>query len=142
MSRRQTRLNEQLKREIAEIVRWEVADPRVGPAAVTGAEVAPDLTSARVFVALIGDDEERRQSLEGLEAAAPYIRSQLAQRLDLRRTPVLRFLPDETMDRAARIEELLAEVEPEEGWEEETGEGDAADEGGGPMPAPPDPLGG
>lgn len=148
MSRRQTRLNEQLKREIAEIVRWEVADPRVGPAAVTGAEVAPDLTSARVFVALIGDDEERRQSLEGLEAAAPYIRSQLAQRLDLRRTPELRFFPDETMDRAARIEELLAEVEPEEGWKEETREGDAAgeggvaDEGGGPIPAPRDPLGG
>jgi len=117
MSRRQTRLNEQIKREIAEIVRWEVADPRVGPAAVTGAEVAPDLTSARVFVALMGDDDERRESLEGLEAAAPYIRAQLAQRLDLRHTPALRFLPDDTMDRAARIEELLAEVEPEEGWE-------------------------
>ncbi|HSM37398.1 MAG TPA: 30S ribosome-binding factor RbfA [Longimicrobiales bacterium] len=117
MSHRRTRLNEQLKREIAEIVRWEVADPRVGPATVTGAEVAPDLTSARVYVALIGDEAERRASLEGLEAAAPFIRSQLAGRLDLRRTPSLKFYPDESMARASRIEELLAEVEPEEGWD-------------------------
>jgi len=117
MSRRLTRLNEQLKREIAEIVRWEVADPRVGPATVTGAEVAPDLTTARVFVALIGTPEERRESLEGLEAAAPFIRSQLADRLELRHTPSLRFIPDDTIAQARRIEELLSEVEPEEGWQ-------------------------
>jgi ribosome-binding factor A len=117
MSRRRIRLNEQLKREIAEIVRWEVADPRVGPATVTGAAVAPDLTTARVYVALIGDADERSASLEGLEAAAPYIRSQLAQRLDLRRTPKLSFFADDTMAQAARIEELLADVEPEEGWD-------------------------
>jgi ribosome-binding factor A len=123
MSHRRTRLNEQLKREIAEIVRWEVADPRVGPATVTGAEVAPDLTSARVYVALIGDEAERRASLDGLEAAAPYIRSQLAGRLDLRRTPSLKFFADESLERGSRIEELLAEVEPESGWDGLAGEG-------------------
>ncbi len=125
MSRRLTRLNEQLKREIAEIVRWEVADPRVGPATITGAEVAPDLTTARVYVALIGTPEERRETLQGLEAAAPFVRSQLADRLDLRRTPDLRFFPDDSIARASRIEELLAGVEPAGGWDAVPARGDA-----------------
>lgn len=130
MSRRLTRLNEQIKREIAEIVRWEVADPRVGPATVTGAEVAPDLTTARVFVALIGTPEERRESLRGLEAAAAFVRSQLAERLDLRRTPSLRFFPDDSIAQGSRIEELLTQVEPAEGWEAESADGGGAENAG------------
>lgn len=130
MSRRLTRLNEQIKREVAEIVRWEIADPRVGPVTVTGADVASDLTTARVFVSLLGTTEEREESLAGLEAAAPFVRSQLAQRLDLRRTPSLRFFSDESAARATRIEKLLSQVEPAEGWDARA-EGDATEPGGG-----------
>ncbi len=131
MSRRLTRLNEQIRREVAEIVRWEVADPRVGAATVTGVEVAPDLTTARVFVALAGPPEERRESLAGLDAAAPFVRSQLADRLDLRRTPALRFLADDSLAQASRIERLLSEVEPTGGWEAASEAEEAAPPAGG-----------
>ncbi|MEN8375737.1 MAG: 30S ribosome-binding factor RbfA [Gemmatimonadota bacterium] len=133
MSRRLTRLNEQIKREIAEIVRYEVADPRVGPITVTGVEVAPDLMTARVFVLLMASDEDVAGSLEGLAAAAPFIRSQLADRLELRRTPSLRFFVDNSIAQGSRIERLLAEVEPARGWEAE----DDVDEGAGSSPAGP-----
>lgn len=138
MSRRVDRLNEQLKREIAHIVHLEVKDPRVGATVVTAVETAPDLTFARVFVSMPAD--QAAETLEGLGAAAPFIRSALAQRLELRRVPELRFQRDRTMERAQRIEELLAEVMPDqdraaedEGDEAEGAEGaeGAAGAGGG-----------
>ncbi|MBW3554082.1 MAG: 30S ribosome-binding factor RbfA [Gemmatimonadetes bacterium] len=104
------RLNEQLKREIAEIVLGEVKDPRVGPVTVTAVSAAPDLTLARVFVHPLGSDEERRETLAGLRAAAPFIRAELGRRLTLRRAPEVRFEIDESIEHARRIERLLAEV--------------------------------
>lgn len=108
------RLNEQLKREIAEIVLGEVKDPRVGPVTVTAVSAAPDLTLARVFVHPLGSDEERRETLAGLRAAAPFIRAELGRRLTLRRAPEVRFEIDESIEHARRIERLLAEVAPDD----------------------------
>lgn len=117
-SRRIKRLNEQLKREISRIIRREVRDPRIGSVTVTGVETAPDLTLARVYVRPMGDREEKSLALDGLAAAAPHIRHELGQDLRLRRIPELRFLEDRTLERAARIEEILDEVRPEGGWDE------------------------
>ena len=86
-NKRLARLNEQLKREISEILRLEVRDPRVGATTVTRVEVSGDLWVARVFVRLTGPDEERADSLSGLEAAAPFIRRSLGSRLRIRRVP-------------------------------------------------------
>lgn len=105
------RVNEQLKREISRIVVGEVKDPRVGAVTVTRVVAAPDLTLARVFVQLIGDDEERASTLEGLAAATPFIRSALSSRIDMRRVPEIRFEPDASLEHAMRIERLLAEAE-------------------------------
>lgn len=113
-SRRIARLNEQLRREISEIVQWDVKDPRVGPTTVTRVETTSDLSHAKVWVMVTGPADERAQSLEGLEKAAPFIRSALAQRLELRKVPALHFLPDQSMEHAARIEEILDEVLPGE----------------------------
>ena len=130
-SKRIARLNEQLKREIAELVRTDVRDPRVGLVSVTAVQVATDLGSARVFVRVLGGDAERAESLEGLVAAAPFLRRALGQILHIRRIPELRFEEDRTMEHARRIEQILSEVLP--GAPVTGGEPDAGDEeGGGP----------
>ncbi len=109
-SRRLIRLNEQLKREIAALLRTAVRDPRVREVTVTAVEISPDLGSARVFVRLRGGAEEHAESLAGLEAAAPFLRGTLGKSLHVRRVPALRFLEDRSDERARRIEELLSEV--------------------------------
>lgn len=124
-SKRIARLNEQLKREIAGLLRTEVRDPRIGLVSVTGVQVATDLGSARVFVQVLGDDRERAETLAGLDAAAPFLRRTLGQELRIRRIPELRFLEDPSLERAQRIERILSQVLPAE----------AANGGeGGPLP--------
>lgn len=106
------RVNEQLRREISQILVAEVRDPRVGAVAVTRVITAPDLTLARIFVQLLGEPDQRRETLTGLEAATPFIRTALGHRLRLRRVPELRFETDRSLEHAQRIEALLAEVAP------------------------------
>jgi ribosome-binding factor A len=122
-SRRLARLNEQLKRELSEMIRTQVRDPRVGFVTVTGVEVASDLGSARVFVRVIGDRAELVETLAGLEAAAPFLRGLLGQVLHVRRIPELRFREDRSMEHARRIEQVLSEVVvPEEEMQPEDSE--------------------
>jgi len=134
--RRIQRLNEQLKREITGLLIREVRDPRVRQVTITGVEVTADLWMARVFVTLQGDEAQRAEALEGLEAAAPFIRRALGRELRIRRVPELRFMVDTALERAHRIESLLREVIPpgESGLEQEPpGEGEpdgAPPEGG------------
>jgi ribosome-binding factor A len=113
MNKRLARLNEQLKRELSEMIRTQVRDPRVGLVTITGVEVAADLGSARVFVREMGGAEDMAHSLEGLEAAAPFLRTSLGKVLHVRRIPELRFQEDRSYEGAARIEQVLAEVLPE-----------------------------
>lgn len=127
-SKRTARLNEQLKREIAELVRTEVRDPRVGLVSITGVHVSADLSTARVFVRALGDEAERLECLDGLRAAAPFIRRALGQELHVRRIPELRFQEDRSLEHAQRIEEILSEVLPPDSPE---GDGDG---GGGDVP--------
>lgn len=112
MTRRVERLNEQVKREISDILRTEVRDPRVGLVTVTEARVAPDLSFARIYVRPLGGEEE--EMFAGLEKATPYIRRELAQRLSVRHVPELRFEPDHALEHALHIEKLLSEVLPQE----------------------------
>ena len=124
-SRRIARLNEQLRREIAELLRREVRDPRIGLVSLTEVEVASDLGSAKVFVRISGDERERAETLAGLGAAAPFLRRTLGRTLHIRRVPELRFLEDHSLERAQRIERILSEVRPAE----TAGEGEGAREG-------------
>jgi len=127
MSRRRLeRLNEQLKRELAELIRVDVRDPRVGPVTVTAVQLAADYGSARVFVRVVGGPEAMAETLEGLDAASPFLRGTLGRILKLRRIPELRFQEDRSLQHARRIEEILSEVgpiapeeEPKEGETEE-----------------------
>lgn len=117
-TRRIARVNEQLKREISRILRREVHDPRIGIVVVTGVEATGDLSLARVYVRPTGEEKDWEALMEGLEAAAPYVRRELGQDLHLRRIPELEFQEDHTLERAMRIEKILDEVIPEEESEE------------------------
>ena len=128
--RRIQRLNEQLKREISGLIRSEVHDPRVGIVTVTGVEATPDLQFAKVHVRPMADDEaEKKEALEGLDEAAGYIRHALGKTLHLRRVPELHFQLDQTLEKAMRIEEILDEVKPDDGWDAEEDPDDGAPEG-------------
>jgi len=118
VSKRLARLNEQLKRELSELIRLQVRDPRVGVVTITGVEVARDLGSARVFIREMGGEAHLAETLEGLEAAAPFLRSSLGKLLHVRRIPELRFREDRSQQGALRIEEVLAEVLPEDDEDE------------------------
>lgn len=122
MSKRIAKLNELFKRELAVLIRDEVRDHRVGPVTITGVDVARDLGSARVFVRSV-DDEALPDTVDGLNAAAPFLRSTLGRTLRMRRVPELRFREDRSLAGARRIEEVLSEVLPAgEGSAEVTGE--------------------
>ncbi len=131
MSKRIARLNEQLKRELTDLIRTQVRDPRVGLVTITGVDVARDLGSARIFVRELGGGDDLDESLAGLEAAAPFLRTALGRILRVRRIPELRFQADRSFEGARRIEAVLAEVLPEgeaddqgqDQVEAETGEG-------------------
>ena len=110
ITKRLARLNEQLKREVSELVRRKVRDPRVGLVTITSVEVAGDLGSARVYVRTQDPNDELNESLAGLEAAAPFLRRELGRLLHLRRVPELRFQQDHSLDQARRIEEILSDV--------------------------------
>ncbi len=110
MSKRLARLNEQLRRELSELIRRDVRDPRVGLVTVTGVDVARDLGSAKVYVRTPGTPDERATTLEGLGAAAPFLRTTLGRTLRVRKVPELRFRLDRSYEHAQRIEEVLSEV--------------------------------
>ena len=127
-SRRLARLNEQLRREITGILLQGVNDPRVQSVAVTGVDTTADLWLARVYVRLNGGERERREAMEGLRAASGFIRRMLGSTLHARRVPELRFLEDQTLDRVARIEEILSEIGQEQRRRTVAGEGEGEGE--------------
>jgi len=109
--RRIDRIEEQLRIELSEIVEREIQDPRIGLATITHVKVSPDLRHARVFVTILGDEDQRKKSLEGLRSAASYARHSLSKRLHhLRRIPELTFDYDSDVEKGMRIEELLDQI--------------------------------
>jgi ribosome-binding factor A len=128
-NKRQERLNEQFKREIAGILRTEVRDPRVGLPIVTRVDVTPDLWMARVSVRPDPSADDAEALMDGLEAAAPFIRRELGKVMHVRRIPELRFQEDRTLEQALRIERILSEVLPPEDEDSEDSSSDPEDQG-------------
>src|SRR3954471_4863246 len=113
--RRIDRIEEQLRMELSEIIEREIHDPRVGLTTVTRVKVSPDLRHGRVFVTVLGDDNERKKALEGLRSAGSFVRRSLSKRLHhMRRIPELTFDYDESVEQGMRIEKLLGEIKHEE----------------------------
>lgn len=110
MTRRTKQVGELLREELDDIIRKEVKDPRIGFMSITRVEVPPDLRSARVFVSVLGTDEEREKTLAALRSGAGFIRFHLKPRLRMRQIPELDFRDDRSMEYAQQISETLREV--------------------------------
>jgi len=101
------RVGEQIKKELSQIIQTEVKDPRIGFLTVTGVDVTNDLSQARVFLSVLGSDEDRANALQALAKATGFVRSELGKRIRLRKVPELLFKIDESVDYGSRIETLL-----------------------------------
>lgn len=114
MTRRTLQVGELLKEELTDIIRREVKDPRVGFMSITNVDVTPDLRSARVFVSVLGTDEERSNTLDALRSAAKFIRFHLKPRLRMRQIPDLEFRDDRSMEYAEQISATLRQIRQSE----------------------------
>jgi ribosome-binding factor A len=109
-STRPSRVGDQIREEISEMLMRDLHDPGIGFVTVTYVKVTADLQQARVYYTSLGGEKARRESARALERAKPFLRRQLGQRLRLRRTPELQFFFDESIERQDRIERILQEI--------------------------------
>ena len=113
--RRAERTADTLREEIAQIVGYELEDPRLSMVTVTDVRLSVDKKAARVYVTVAGDEEEHKLALAALKRAAPYVRKQLELSLNLPRTPEIHFVRDRVEEEGERVDQLLQEIEKE--WE-------------------------
>jgi ribosome-binding factor A len=107
---RSSRLAEQIQRDLSDLIRLEVRDPRVGLVTVTEVDVSRDLSHAKVYVTSLADREQAAQSLQALQHAAGFLRSRLAQGLKARTVPELHFTYDESVERGIQLSRLIDEA--------------------------------
>lgn len=106
-----TRINQEVVRELSDIIRNELKDPRVGlMTTVTDAVVAPDLKTCRVFISVLGDEDAQKKTMQGLRSAEGFLRSMLAKNLNLRNTPELTFVLDHSIEYGVHMTHLIEEV--------------------------------
>ena len=106
-----TRLNEEVKKELSNILRGGIKDPRIHPfTSVVAVEVAPDLKTCKVFISVLGDVKNQQDTLKGLKSAEGFIKSSLAKSLNLRNTPKLIFAVDQSIEYGVRLSHLIDEV--------------------------------
>ncbi len=108
-SARLRRVDEAVRAVLSDAIATDLKDPRVGFITVTSVETSPDLRHARVFVSVLGSDEERQTSLTGLDSAHGFLQGKVARELRLKHTPTLDFRYDPSIDTGMRISELLDE---------------------------------
>ncbi len=106
---RMRRVNEALREVLSARIAAGLKDPRIGFVTVTSVDTRPDLRHGRVYVSVLGTDEEREDSLEGLRSSAGYLQSVIGAEVRMKRTPTLEFVHDDSIDHGFRISELLEE---------------------------------
>ena len=116
---RKERLNEAIKEILGELIQAGLKDPRVGLVTITSVEVSKDVSSAKVFFTVFGDEQAREDSLAGLKSARNYLRKTIGRELKLRNAPELRFAYDDTLDRSIALEEALNKIDLKEEESEE-----------------------
>ena len=107
-----TRINMEVQRELSEIIRTEIKDPRVTAAMVTvvAVEVTPDLKYCKAYISVLGDQEKARDAIVGLKSAVGYIRRELAHRVNLRNTPEISFVLDQSIEYGVNMSKLIDDV--------------------------------
>ncbi|EKN64055.1 ribosome-binding factor A [Neobacillus bataviensis LMG 21833] len=110
MSHRANRVGEQMKKELSDIIGRKIKDPRIGFVTVTDVQVTGDLQQAKVFISVLGDDEQKENTLKGLAKAKGFIRTEIGHRIRLRKTPEIIFEWDESINYGNHIETLLHQL--------------------------------
>ena len=106
-----TRINGEVLKELSNIIRGEIKDPRINPmTSVVAVEVAPDLKSCKAYISVLGDEESQLNTIAGLKSAEGYIRRQLARTVNLRNTPEIRFILDQSIEYGINMSKLIDEV--------------------------------
>ncbi len=106
-----TRVNGEVMRVLADIIRGDIKDPRIGMlTSVVNVEVAPDLKTCKAYISVLGDDQAVQDTLEGLNSAKSYIRRELARRINLRNTPEITFVMDQSIAYGVKMSKLIDEV--------------------------------
>jgi ribosome-binding factor A len=103
-----------VKKIISHLLQNEIKDPRVGFVSVTGVNLTKDLSECKVYVSLLGDDHEIEETMEALKSAAGFVRKQVASKANLRRTPQIDFIYDNSLSYGSKIDKLLREVKKDE----------------------------
>jgi ribosome-binding factor A len=115
VSHRLERVAEQIRAALADAIRDDVRDTRVGFVTLTEVAVSPDLKQARVYVSRLGSPSDRTEAVAALNRAAPFLRRALARRARLKFTPSIRFVEDATIERGSRVEAIIQEIHAEDG---------------------------
>lgn len=115
----------EVQRELSNIIRGEIKDPRISPlTTVVAVEVAPDLKTAKAYISVLGDEESQKNTLAGLRSAEGYIRRELARSVNLRNTPEIKFVVDQSIEYGVAMSKMIDDVRANDGDHEE-GEADA-----------------
>ncbi len=118
-SLKNTRINGEVQRELANIIRGDIKDPRISPlTSVVSVEVAPDLKTCKAYISVLGDKKAQEDTIAGLKSAQGYIKTRLAKEVNLRNTPEIKFILDQSIEygvaMSKKIEELTAHLKEEE----------------------------
>ena len=106
-----TRINGEVLKELSNIIRSEIKDPRINPmTSVVAVEVAPDLKTCKAYISVLGDENSQQDTITGLKSAEGYIRRQLARTVNLRNTPEIRFILDQSIEYGINMSKLIDEV--------------------------------
>ncbi len=128
-----TRINGEVQRVLAETIRGEIKDPRISPwTSVVSVEVAPDLKSCKAWISVLGSEEVRKSTLEGLRSAVGFMRNKLAREINLRNTPEITFIMDQSIEygvnMSRRIDEVIAQDDENAKTREEDADGEEPEE--------------
>lgn len=106
-----TRINGEVLKELSNIIRSEIKDPRINPmTSVVAVEVAPDLKTCKAYISVLGDEKSQKDTITGLKSAEGYIRRQLARTVNLRNTPEIRFILNQSIEYGINMSKLIDEV--------------------------------
>ena len=106
-----TRINGEVMRELSNIIRGEIKDPRINPlTSVVSVEVSPDLKQCKAYISVLGDEESQKNTLTGLKSAEGFIRKELARTVNLRNTPEIIFIMDQSIEYGVNMSKLIDEV--------------------------------
>lgn len=120
-----TRINMEVQRELSEIIRSGIKDPRIHPmTSVVSVEVTPDLKYCKAYISVLGGEEAGKSTIAGLKSAEGYVRRELARRINLRNTPELKFILDQSIEYGVNMSKLIDEVTKDLHREEESEEGE------------------